>query len=1194
MTNLQAFLSVDNKQFLSEMRKSQTAVDGFARNFESRLGKVGGLLSGTGSTTGQKYFNTISKGASGADKAIGKFTGNLERMGNVFTTGLGLGVAYAGLNAITGAFQRGIEKAQEFETGILSIAAAQQAAFDIKVGDRILEGVEGFEASLSLAYDINDKLLKRSTQNILTYREQLSSFLVSTAQAGKLGLTVDQQVELTEKLAVASKALGLQGQQISQQIRAVLGGANVQKTVLGSALGLTNADVKKMKEAGTLYEDIIDRVKGFKAGDEFFANSIEGALSQFENAIDVFLSQSGKKIVSMVREPLKEIEEFLQSTGGEELGETLGHLFANLLELLLALAKSPALDIIKNFLGFMATMGDKIVLAGIFIKLGGVLKNLLGVGGTFLNFLKATIVQTELETASVDKQTAAIERNTMAKQRNVQSARGGNAPGRMAGVGAAGAQLALDMPYTNKAGRDYDPKTGRLVPMPSKKGPSQPSLFDMPLTTGNAANEYYELEQRMLAKKQLETAKAAMAQNNAVVTKGWTSFYQAQKATVANSFAALRSKVAAIDTNAVIGKLGLAAMVYGLSVFVKDAIQEQYGDAIGNEKQAIDTALTAGQGALVGASLAGPIGALVGTMIGGFIGIQNILAEEEKKAAEAWAGFQDIINKDPVTKRIMELKEKIQRQQSALTDANVTEVGKKAAQRIIDQAQQELAQTRKDGGIQRAAKRAAEEAEKLMEEIQAKIQEIQKKASFVNQFATSAGDKSLADTISLRADLLALDAARKNGMVANMRLPGDAAQAKRRYQQDSPGILKQLPIQEDDINEVTANRLALAKVTQVYESVAATYNQLKKAVTTSAKSIDNANKSLTDTQREYQRFQEDIGPKFKSLGDAVSEAHQAYRRFSEDIGRSKEKLKEAVTQAGYALLEFSLPTDNQTSAKLNAWQNALDGMVDEARDLYQELAETSNDTAEGRQKIQDLNKAIAEKESEIRGTKSKIDNQVDSRGFFEKAKQEALVREQIKMLVDRYSGGLPTRDNFSNVDDFLQSNKMIQVRYFADLNRAAQSQAQAQVKDLTDNLVDAQTSEVRGLQDLAKQRENLAIAIQTAQTNYARGVEDMALQNEAFKTRIADAQNAVTEATQAYQKAVNDLTMSTDGLQLAMAQINSQFAKLGKPEVKVDFGTINITVSAELKERIDQEQLSGMIQENLSKFVVDSCRNVKR
>src|SRR5690606_12570042 len=135
--------------------------------------------------------------------------------------------------------------------------------------------------------------------------------------------------------------------------------------------------------------------------------------------------------------------------------------------------------------------------------------------------------------------------------------------------------------------------------------------------------------------------------------------------------------------------------------------------------------------------------------------------------------------------------------------------------------------------------------------------------------------------------------------------------------------------------------------------------------------------------------------------------------------------------------------------------------------------------------------------------------------------------------------------------------------------------------------------EQRGLEDLTKQRESLMTAVQNAQVNFVRGIEDIVRQNDTFQLRLVEQNKAISDAQLNYQKAVRALSMSASGLQMAMDQINGQFKKLGKPEVKVDFGTINIQVDAEIKDRIDTEELKSLVQSQVGSFVTNSCRNKK-
>lgn len=1215
-SNLQAYLGVDNKEFIAGMKNSQNAVDAFANNFQAKLGKV---LTGQGQQAATQ-FGTIGKEVNKAGGFVNQFTQRLEKMGNVFTTGLGLGIGYAGLNALTGAFSRAIEKAREFETGILSIAAAQQSAFDIKIGDRILEGAEGFQASLSLAYKANDEILKRSTQNILTYREQLNAYLVSTAQASKLGLTVKEQLDLSENLAVAAKAIGLSGQQISQQVRAILGGANVQKTVLGSALGLTNADLKRMKEAGTLFTELMDKTKGFTAGADNFGNSIEGMLSQFENAIDIFLAGAGKKIAAAVRQPLKDIQEFLASEGGSELGETLGKMFANLLKVLLEIAKSPALDIIKTFLQFLANFGDKIILAGIFLKLGGIISG-------FLNKLRGMVVWLTEVAASGTKAAQSINSvaaattnaSAAASKAQTQAAnnRGPNAPNRFQGQPT---QLAL--PFNpnegvNKAGRLIDPNTGRYLPS------KQPTPVQPMLTGFDEATHYAQqsaMEKKMLAQarqKQWAITQAALSDFTAQSNAGWSGYWAAKKTMVAKGFAGLRAQVAAVNVDALIGKIGMGAMLALLIGQVGDWLKDGFKEAGGNARDAIDILTSSGQFAAMGGMIAGPLGALGGAVIGAVKGMADALEKAEQEARQAEEAYKQMLAQDPALKRIQGLKDKISQQREATLDPNVTEKGKEAARKIIEQTTEELEKARKDGRIQRAAKQAAEEAENLMKSIQEKL-------SVMSKLATNAGDQAIITAKKLKEDMQSLKQAQEKGQLGNMRLPSDIGAAKQvdlgpivekqvkeavaplntsTRQVNIPQVVQQsfgqaaMPLQQtmngfkqnnlmDIINgnaqnafkplQVGANQAGTQlpfmvnntlsqavkpmigqttqtvgqavnttnqKLQQGSDKVVATFNNLVDQATAQRLAFNLTTKAANDITDNYNKLREDVtnaGDRITKAGDELVKSQMDYVRFQQDMKFKMNELTGNLIQANQSLATYPGQVSEVLSKGIQAQEERI-----RAENVIAQL------TQQYGSKITNLNTVMGEIYKKNLQGKEAVDYFVTN----------------AKIGGAFFTG--PVRDAAGKVLDKAGSIDKLSDMILNDLQKVQKQSVGAEVQSLKDNVAKAQLALVRG-------------------------VNDMNTQNSEFVKRIGSAQKEVEKANKDYAKAVTNLNISVDGFAVALKSINENFKKLGKPEVKVDFQGINVTVPVELKERIDVNQMKALIKAELQQFMVNSCRDTKR
>jgi hypothetical protein len=687
-----ATLGVDSKDLLQGLKTAQRSVDVFAAKTGTKLRTIA-----LPPTVG-KGFAGLNKSLQLSTTAMDRFTNQASRMGNVFTGGLGLGILAGGLYSLTALFTRGVEKAQEFETGILSIAAAQQSAYEwTNKAGKAISGETSFLASLNTSFKINNALIDRAAKNILTYQEQLAAFRTGVPYLSRMTADWKVQIGLTERLAVAAKVLGQSGNQVAQQVRAILGGSNVQKSVLGSALGLTNSDVKAWKQAGTLIDELEKRLTGFQAGSSFFENSIEGIRAQFENTIDLFLADLGKGFIRNAKGSMKEFQAFLEGGGGKQLGKTLSQLFDNILKGLRTLAESPAIPILMRFMEFLAANADKIIVIGVWTKLLGVLTAVSRVALTAgANFFKMGQAGEKAATAA----TAAANAAAVAGA----APRGPNAAGRLNSAAAA----AAPMQGTLGLYPEKDPRTGRFVKRPSVPVPPAPT-GQMALFDPNDSSVYFQ---------SIKKGNKSIAQNLAA---GWKK-----------QMAGVQAKLAATMTQEnfsnFLGKAGIAALAYGLIEAFGMGAKSLLGNQAKEYTHQIDGAMSTLQGAAVGFALGGPVGALAGAIAGLGKGIfdwgQSVLNDLEKARVAAEDATQEMMDKNPMLRVIRDSKDKSRQLMDKIAEVNSSDLlTDRAKSGIAGRLQGELARERQREADMRSSGTAQAKVRKAVDDFQKGAQE---------------------------------------------------------------------------------------------------------------------------------------------------------------------------------------------------------------------------------------------------------------------------------------------------------------------------------------------------------------------------------------------------------------------------------------------------------------------------------------
>jgi hypothetical protein len=248
------------------------------------------------------YLGTATKGIDNLASSSETLLGHLDRMSGHFTSGLGIGVAVGGMALLTGAFDRGIQKAREFQTAQISIAATlTSVGTRIGADGKTLSRPDQFAANLQYAKALQQQLLDASTKNHLKFEEQVGAFQSSIASGARKGMNIDQIFQISDLGAMAAKSLNLHGEQIANATRLLTGGGvNVGRSTIGRALGITNQDITS-RSGNDLYKFLEDKLKGFQAAQNEFGNSIEGVISTIESKVDTLMARVGMRFFNAVR-----------------------------------------------------------------------------------------------------------------------------------------------------------------------------------------------------------------------------------------------------------------------------------------------------------------------------------------------------------------------------------------------------------------------------------------------------------------------------------------------------------------------------------------------------------------------------------------------------------------------------------------------------------------------------------------------------------------------------------------------------------------------------------------------------------------------------------------------------------------------------------------------------------------------------
>ena len=167
---------------------------------------------------------------------------------------------------------------------------------------------DALEISSALLQRMQDEALKTS----LTIGE-LGNALQSTMAIGiNAGMSLQEVLDLTVVGAQAVKTFGLSNQQVVQELRGLISGEAIRPGVdmLATVLGYNTKTVDTLREQGKLYEDIMQRMAGFKATSEEYQNTISGLFSNLQDGVSRVFGEAMKTsgLFESIKETLKGVQ----------------------------------------------------------------------------------------------------------------------------------------------------------------------------------------------------------------------------------------------------------------------------------------------------------------------------------------------------------------------------------------------------------------------------------------------------------------------------------------------------------------------------------------------------------------------------------------------------------------------------------------------------------------------------------------------------------------------------------------------------------------------------------------------------------------------------------------------------------------------------------------------------------------------
>lgn len=245
-------------------------------------------------------IDLFSEGAKGAETFQQSLRGLIGRFSALWAT-MKAGEGIAGLLNVGVQFNATMENAR---LGIGSLITAQAKIID--GNGKELTGREALNSAMAMGDDQIQRLRISGLQTAATTEQLTSAYQDAVGGGLRAGMSLDQIRKLTVQTVQAAGAMGVPMNQLNQEIRSILDGTIDRNSRVAIRLGITNADVEKWKQAGTLFENLHVKMQAFSEAGKESMNNWTVLLSNLTEASQILMGEAFKS-------PMKNIQAELNS-----------------------------------------------------------------------------------------------------------------------------------------------------------------------------------------------------------------------------------------------------------------------------------------------------------------------------------------------------------------------------------------------------------------------------------------------------------------------------------------------------------------------------------------------------------------------------------------------------------------------------------------------------------------------------------------------------------------------------------------------------------------------------------------------------------------------------------------------------------------------------------------------------------------
>jgi len=246
----------------------------------------------------------------------GQVTGLSSGLGTATRHVLGLGMAltgFYGFRSILRAAEDVFLFNSQMEQAQLAVAATVSTSGQL---------VDAFGKPLPLLQQMNiflaegssaaRRLLEDSLRLGIPVEALIHAYSIAAGQAKVAGIEQAKLIPIVEGLVVIADRLQIPRGIMARDLDNIITGLNVQRTLLGIALRLTESQVKEAREQGKLGDLLIEKTKGALAAAEMNLDTWRGVTTAIQNAVRAVATDAGEGAFGTVKYAARDLLDYIK------------------------------------------------------------------------------------------------------------------------------------------------------------------------------------------------------------------------------------------------------------------------------------------------------------------------------------------------------------------------------------------------------------------------------------------------------------------------------------------------------------------------------------------------------------------------------------------------------------------------------------------------------------------------------------------------------------------------------------------------------------------------------------------------------------------------------------------------------------------------------------------------------------------